>query len=60
MLNSLPNDKFLDWSKLKAFSGNKINVTLKTEILFGIGRIHCGKTRKCWLPTFSPVPTMFS
>ena len=24
---SLPNDKFLDWSKLKAFADDKINVT---------------------------------
>ena len=21
---------------------------------------HCGKRRKCWLPAFSPLPTMFS
>ena len=26
-LNSLPNDKFSDWSKLKAFADNKINTT---------------------------------
>ena len=26
-INSLPNDKFLDWSKLKALADNKINVT---------------------------------
>ena len=23
-------------------------------------RKHCGKRRKCWLPTFSPFPTIFS
>ena len=23
-------------------------------------RKHCGKRRKCWLPAFSPFPTMFS
>ena len=23
-------------------------------------RKHCGKSRKCWLPAFSPFPTMFS
>ena len=27
---------------------------------FGKGRKHCGKRRKCWLPAFSPFPTMFS
>ena len=26
-LNSLPNDKFLDWSKLKACTDDKIKVT---------------------------------
>ena len=33
---------------------------LKAEILFGLGKKHCGKRRKCWLPAFSPFPTMFS
>ena len=27
---------------------------------FGKGIKHCGKRRKCWLPAFSPFPTMFS
>ena len=26
-INPLPNDKFLDWCKLKAFADDKINVT---------------------------------
>ena len=30
------------------------------EILFGIGRKHCGQTSKCWLPAFSPFPIMSS
>ena len=25
-----------------------------------MGRKHCGKGRKCWLPAFSPFPAMFS
>ena len=29
-LNPLPNGKILDWSKLKAFAGNKINVAKMT------------------------------
>ena len=37
---------------------NKCN--LKTEILTGMAGKHCGKWRKCWLPAFSPFPTMFS
>ena len=62
-VNSLPNDKILDWSKLKAFADNKINLkccNLITEILFGKGRKYCGKREKCWLPAFFPFPTMFS
>ena len=32
----------------------------KTEIWSGKGRKNCGKRRKCWLPAFSPFPTVFS
>ena len=32
----------------------------KIKISFGKGRKHCGKRRKCWLPAFSPFPTLFS
>ena len=52
--NTLTNDKSLDWSKLKAFANDKINVT--QNFLFGKGRKHCGKRRKCWLQAFSPFP----
>ena len=59
--NPLPNDKFLDLSKVKAFAlcrrQNKCN--LKTETLFEMGRKHCGKRKKCWLPTFSHFPQCF-
>ena len=55
-LISLPNDR----SKLKKSEYNKINVTEKKNFCFGKGRKHCGKRRKCWLPAFSPFPTMFS
>ena len=33
---------------------------LENKICFWKGRTHCGKRRKCWLPAFSPFPTMFS
>ena len=36
-LNSLPNDKILDLSKLKAFADDKINVSEKLK--FGLGRL---------------------
>ena len=60
LFNSLPNDKFLVWSKLKPIADDKINVTEKLKFDFGKGRKHYGKRRKCWLPAFSPFPTMFS
>ena len=55
--NSLPNDKILNRSKLKAFADNKINVT---ETLKFVLRWVENIVRKCWLPAFSPFPTMFS
>ena len=35
MFNSLPNNKILDLSKLKAFADDKINVTQKMKIKLG-------------------------
>ena len=32
--NPFRHDKFLDWSKLKAFADDKINVTEKLEFVF--------------------------
>ena len=49
-----------DWSKMKAFPDNEINVTKDLKICFGKDRKHCRKGRKCWLPAFSPFPIMFS
>ena len=57
VINSLPNDKFLDWPKFKELAGDKINMTEKLKLK---GGKHCGKRRKCWLLAFSPFPTMFS
>ena len=34
-LNSLQNDKFLYWSKLKAFADDKKNVTEKLKFVLG-------------------------
>ena len=58
--NAVPNRNFFDRSQLKAFADNENKCNLKKEILFGMGGKHCGKRRKCWLPAFSPFPTMFS
>ena len=37
MINSLPNNKILDWSKLKAlnFADNKLNVAEKLKLTLG-------------------------
>ena len=32
IFNSLPNDKFSDWSKLKAFADDKLNLTEKLKL----------------------------
>ena len=45
-INSLPKEKILDWSRLKAFADDKVNITYKREILFGMGRKHCNEMRK--------------
>ena len=36
-VNSLPNDKIFDWTKLKAFADDKINVNEKLKL--GLGRV---------------------
>ena len=58
-LNSLPNDKNLDWSNFRAFADDKINVNEKLKS--GLKRVEnfVGKGEKWWLPAFSPFPTMF-
>ena len=35
LVNPVTNDKILDWSKLKAFAHNKINVTEKLKFVLG-------------------------
>ena len=37
--NSLPNNKILDWSKLKAFADNKIHVIVTENIKFLLERV---------------------
>ena len=56
LFNTLPNDKILDWSKLKAVADDKSNVAEKSRIWFGKDRKHGGKRRKWCLPFI----TMFS
>ena len=59
-LNTLPEVKILDWSKLRVFADDKI-MSAKMMI-FVSDRVEniVEKGNKCWFPAFSPFPTMFS
>ena len=59
MFNSLPNDKILDWSKLKAFADDQINVTEKRK--FGLGRVEniAGKGENAGYQHFLLFPQFF-
>ena len=50
----------LDLSKSKAFADDRIKMTKKLKIALGRAENIAGKGEKCWLPAFSPFPTMFS
>ena len=47
-------------AKFKAFADDQNRGFQQIDICFWEGTKHCGKWRKCCLPTFSPFPTMFS
>ena len=53
------NNKILDWSKLKAITGNKINATDKLKFVLGWVENIAEKGRKCWFPEFLPLPAVF-
>ena len=42
-LNPLPNNKFIDWSKLKALADSRINVTEKVQFDLGMVENIMGK-----------------
>ena len=46
--NSLPNDKILEWSILKAFADDKINVTEKLKYVLERVENIVENRRKCW------------
>ena len=57
---ALPNDKILDWPKLKSLADDNLNVAKMMISLYGRAENIMVKRRKWWLPAFSPFPTMFS
>ena len=58
--NSLPNDKFLDCSKLKTFADDKINLAEKLKFVSGKVENIVGKGENAGYQHFSPFSTMFS
>ena len=59
LVNPLPNDKILHWSKLKAFADDKINVTKKLK--FALGRVEniVGKGKNAGYQHFLFFPQCF-
>ena len=45
-VNFLPNYKFLDWSRLKAFAVDTNKIAENLEYVLKKARKHCGKRRK--------------
>ena len=57
--NSLTNDKILDSSKLKAFAGDKINVTEKLKFVLGRVENIVGKGENAGFQHFLLFPQSF-
>ena len=57
--NSLPNDKILDWSKLKGFADHKINVSGKLKFLLGTVENIVGKGENAGYKHFLLHPQRF-
>ena len=53
-VNSLPNDKAVDLSKLKPFAGDKLKNGQVTKLVFDRVENIVEKRRKCLLTIFSP------
>ena len=59
-VNSLPNDKILDMTKLRAFAGDKINVAQMMIFVFDRVENIVGKGENAGYQHFLLFPTMFS
>ena len=59
---SLLNIKILNFVKFKPFADVKMNFNMAQKIISASERVKnsVGKGEKCWLPGFSPFPTLFS
>ena len=59
LFNSLPKDRFLDLSKLKAFANDEINVDSKFEFVLGRGENNLGKGENAGYKHFLLFPKCF-
>ena len=59
LINSLPSDKFLNLSKLKAFGDDKINVTEKLKFVCARVKIIVGKGENAGNQHFLVFPLCF-
>ena len=57
--NFLPNDKILDWTKLKGFADDKMNVTQELTFIIGRAENIVGKGENAGYQHFLLFPTMF-
>ena len=58
-INPLPNDKFLDWSKLKAVADDKSNVAAKLKFVLGRVENIVGKGENAGYQHFLLFPQCF-
>ena len=58
-LNSLASNKILDWSKLKAFADDRINVTGKLKFVLGSAQSIMGKGENAGYQHFLLFPQCF-
>ena len=59
LFNALPNDKFLDWSKLKELADDKINVIEKWKFVLGMVENIVGKGENAGCQHFLLFPQCF-
>ena len=58
-VNSLPNNKFLDWSKLKALAEDKFDLTKNMKSVFQRLKNILGKRENAGYQHFLPFPQCF-
>ena len=60
VFNPLPDDKYLDWSKFKAFEDNTVNVIAKLKFVLGRVEDFVGKGKNAGFPTMFSETFFFS